>query len=53
MADNSSSTGGGIGIGSVIAVILSWGVNHSIGWAILHGIFGWFYVIYYALGYGR
>jgi len=23
--------------------------NHSILWAIIHGIFGWLYVIYFAL----
>ncbi len=41
-------TSSGIGLGSVIAVVISWDRNKSIGWAILHGIFGWFYVIYYA-----
>jgi hypothetical protein len=40
-------------LGDIIAVVLSYSVNHHIGWAILHGLFGWFYVIYYALGYGR
>jgi hypothetical protein len=44
--DNSSMVGGGIGIGSVIAVIISWTINHSIGWAIWHGVLGWTYVIY-------
>lgn len=39
----------GIGLGSVIAVVTSWDRNKSILWAILHGIFGWFYVIYFAL----
>lgn len=43
----------GIGLGSVIAVTVSWSVNHSILWAILHAICSWFYVIYYACGYGR
>lgn len=41
------------GVGISIAVVLSWSVNQSILWAMLHGFFGWFYVIYYALGYGR
>lgn len=41
--DDSSSAG--IGIGTVIAVVLSWSTNHSLLWAILHGICGWFYVI--------
>lgn len=38
----------GIGLGSVIAVVTSWDRNRSILWAILHGIFGWLYVIYFA-----
>ncbi|MCB1044145.1 MAG: hypothetical protein KDC35_14475 [Acidobacteria bacterium] len=36
-----------IGFGSVLAMIMSWSANKAIGWAILHGIFSWFYVIYY------
>jgi hypothetical protein len=43
----------GIGLGQAIAVAVSWSVNHSLLWVILHGIFGWFYVVYYALGFGR
>jgi hypothetical protein len=43
------SGGTGIGIGSIIAVVISWSVNHSILWCLIHGIFGWFYVIYYLL----
>lgn len=38
----------GIGLGSAIAVAISWSLNQSIIWAIIHGFFGWFYVIYYA-----
>lgn len=38
----------GISLGSVIAVAISWSLNKSIVWAIVHGIFSWFYVIYYA-----
>ncbi len=34
-------------VGSALAVTLSWSVNHSIGWAIVHGLFNWFYVAYY------
>ncbi|WP_439131188.1 hypothetical protein [Polaribacter sp.] len=37
----------GIGLGSVIAVVISWSRNESILFAILHGILSWFYVIYY------
>ena len=42
-------TGGGLGLGSVIAVVCSWQRNKSILWAILAGIFGWLYVIYFAV----
>ena len=42
-------TQSGIGLGSVIAVVCSWDRNRSILWAILAGIFTWFYVIYFAL----
>jgi hypothetical protein len=41
----------GIGFGSALAITISWSVNHSILWAILHGLFGWFYVVYYAIRY--
>ncbi len=40
---------GGVGLGTVIAVILSWSRNHSILWAIIHGILNWLYVIYFAI----
>lgn len=40
------ASGGGIGLGSVVAAILSYTKWHSIGWMIIHGICGWFYVIY-------
>jgi len=49
--NNNSSSSSGIGIGTVIAIILSWTTNHSILWAILHGIFSWFYVIYWVIQY--
>ncbi len=42
------ATNAGIGLGSAIAVAISWSLNKSILWAILHGFFGWFYVIYHA-----
>jgi len=37
----------GFSLGTVVAVALSWSINHSILWAILHGILSWAYVIYY------
>lgn len=42
-------TQGGIGLGSVIAVVASWDRNRSILWAIIHGLLSWVYVIYFAL----
>jgi len=39
----------GYSLGSIIAVAVSWSLNHSIIWAILHGLFGWFYVVYYLI----
>lgn len=39
----------GISFGSALAIAISWSTNHSILWAIIHGIFSWLYVIYYAL----
>jgi len=36
-------------LGITIAAILSFSVNNSIFWAIIHGIFGWFYIVYYVL----
>lgn len=38
----------GIGLGTAIAVAISWSVNQSIIWAIVHGFLSWIYVIYYA-----
>ncbi len=47
--------GGGLvgSIGAVLAAILSWNVNGSIGWALIHAFFSWFYVIYHWLKYGE
>ena len=45
----SEKTSGGIGIGAVIAGVLSWSANHSIVWLIFHVCCGWLYVIYYVL----
>jgi hypothetical protein len=39
----------GVSIGNALAIAISWSLHNSILWAILHGIFGWFYVIYYAI----
>lgn len=38
----------GIGLGSAIAVAISWSLHKSIVWAIVHGVLSWLYVGYYA-----
>ncbi|HWK03511.1 MAG TPA: hypothetical protein VNS58_07760 [Puia sp.] len=38
--------GPGVGLGTIIAVVVSWSRNKSILWAIIHGILGWLYIIY-------
>lgn len=54
MSDKKTNTivNGGIGLGSLIAVIISYVKWKSIGWMILHGLLGWMYVIYYLIRYG-
>ena len=37
----------GVGFGSALAIAISYTANHSILWAIIHGILGWLYVIYF------
>ncbi len=39
----------GIGLGSVLAVVVSWERNKSVLLAFFHGIFSWFYVLYFVL----
>lgn len=41
-----------IGMGTVFAMIVSWTTWHSFWWTIVHGFFGWVYVLYYAVVYG-
>lgn len=38
----------GIGLGSAVAVVLSWHRNKSILMMILHGVLSWLYVLYFA-----
>jgi hypothetical protein len=37
----------GITFGTALAIAISYTHNKSILWAIIHGIFGWLYVIYF------
>lgn len=39
----------GISFGSALAMVISWSLHHSVLWAMLHGVFSWFYVIYYVV----
>jgi hypothetical protein len=40
-------------LGTIVAGALSWLKWHSIGYAIVHGLFlSWFYVLYFWLRYG-
>ena len=39
--------GGGCWVfGSAFAMLWSYAVNASLGWAFLHGILSWFYIVY-------
>lgn len=42
-------TKSGVGFGAALAITISWSVNQSVFWAIVHGILGWLYVIYYVI----
>jgi hypothetical protein len=49
MAVKTETVRSGITFGSALAIAISWSANKSIIWAIIHGILGWIYVVYYAL----
>lgn len=38
-------------LGLCIALILSYSVNKSVMWMIIHGFFSWFYVLYHLIKY--
>ena len=41
----------GITFGSALAMVISYTAWKSIGWAIIHGLLSWAYVIYYIFRY--
>ena len=41
----------GITFGTCLAMVISYANWHSVGWAIVHGLMSWLYVIYFALAY--
>jgi len=51
MSSTNVVTTSGTSMGVALAVTLSYSANSHIGWAILHGIFSWLYVIYHAFKY--
>ncbi|MBQ6845151.1 MAG: helix-turn-helix transcriptional regulator [Agathobacter sp.] len=46
-----SNGGTGLSFGAALAMVISYAKWQSIGWAIVHGILGWIYVIYYVIKY--
>lgn len=49
MSARSEVTRAGVGMGTALAITISWSVHKSILWAIVHGFLSWLYVAYYAL----
>ena len=41
----------GVSFGTALAMVISYTNWPSVGWAILHGLMSWGYVIYYVLRY--
>ena len=41
----------GISFGSALAMVISYVTWRSVGWAIVHGLLSWVYVIYFLLRY--
>lgn len=41
----------GIGFGSCLAMVISYTTWQSVGWAIVHGLLGWLYVLYFLIKY--
>ena len=40
----------GISFGCALAMVISYDHWHSIGWAIVHGVLSWLYVLVFAMG---
>ena len=49
MVETSVKTG--ITFGSALAMVISYTNWHSVGWAVIHGLMSWLYVVYYILRY--
>ncbi|MFR1518585.1 MAG: helix-turn-helix transcriptional regulator [Clostridia bacterium] len=42
----------GLSFGAALAMVISYFKWQSIGWAVLHGLLNWIYVVYYVIRYG-
>lgn len=49
MSNQKTVVESGISFGAAMAIAISWSLNKSIFWAIVHGLLSWLYVIYYAI----
>lgn len=47
------SIGEGFQVGCILSAILSYALNKSLVWMILHAIFGWYYILYAVLVRGK
>ncbi len=41
----------GISFGACLAMVISFTMWKSVLWAIIHGLLGWIYVVYYLIKY--
>ncbi len=48
---NNTVIKGGVSLGVVGAMILSFFTHQSVFWMFINGFFGWFYIIYWILIY--
>lgn len=46
---NRKMFGSFVGVGTFIAFALSWFEHESLPWAVVHAVYSWFYIAYYAL----
>lgn len=46
-----STVKSGISFGSCLAMVISFVTWQSVPWAIIHGLLGWVYIIYYVIRY--
>lgn len=47
-----STVKAGISFGTALAMVISYTTWHSVMWAIVHGLLGWVYVVYFVLVHG-